>query len=87
MLLSTFLVWLNHWFQAGKKLNVFSFVVCPKDGVVGSALGQDGGGDDDQVECIKECDKSKIKQVDSILCYCVLNAIESNDEKVPNDKL
>ena len=78
---------LNHGFQVGKKLNVFRSVVCPDYGVVGSAPDKDGDWDDDQVEGVKESGISKIKQVDSILCDCVLNAVESKDEQVANDKL
>ena len=68
-LFSTFLVWFYHWCQVEIKLNVFSLEVCPKDGIIGSAPDEDGEGDDDQMEGIKECGISKISQRDSILCY------------------
>ena len=67
-------------------MNVLRSVVCPDDGVVGSAPDKDGGGDDDQVESVKESDISK-KIKKKILCDCILNAIESKYEQVANGKL
>ena len=78
---------MDHWFQVGKKLDVFSLVVCPDDGVVGSAPDQDGDGDDDQVEGVIEGGICKVHHKDSILCDCILNAVESDDKEVANDKL
>ena len=78
---------MDHWFQVYKKLDVFCLVVCPDDGIVGSAPDQDGGWDDDQVEGVIECGICKIHHVDSILCDCILNAVESDDKEVANDKL
>ena len=78
---------MTHWFQIGKKLDVFSLVVCPDDGIVVSAPDEDGDRDDDQVEGIIECGVKKINHIDSILRDCILNAVESDDEKAANDKL
>ena len=79
--------WFDHWLQVGKKLDVFSLVVCPDDGVVGSAPDQDGDGDDDQVEGVIECGICKVHHKNSILRDFILNAVESDDKQVANEKL
>ena len=86
-LFSTSLVWFYHGFQVEIKFNVFSLAVCPEDGIISSAPDEDGEGDDDQMEGIKDCGIYKISQKDSILCYWVLNGIENKDKQNPNDKL